>query len=293
MTQATVSRGGVGVTFDIYQESGQLHIARDIGKPASKVYHTSKDAPRVVDQRAPLKTFTIVGQLVGDDAYSDARALAEKMFLPHSDGDDMTLDLSGVTGLGSYTVFPTPGTSSLRLHYPPRQRHWVSLQASFAVVGNTIGGDGSFDAPSYSEKPSFGSAIRLSRGGTSVDLTHELDIRRSCGRPESHLQHTSSDTPYAVDRPRAYSDVFEVSGMFVSDDASTDANTLQESIIEPRLGYDTLTLDFLDDLYSLGSYSVMPVDTLSSRVSWAAREKNIVRVDRLKLMVVNNEGVEE
>lgn len=130
-------------------------------------------------------------------------------------------------------------------------------------------------------------SVTLSRGTTSVTLTHGLDVERRVGRPESTVREGSKELPYGVDRHRAAADIFELSGEFYSATADDDAQTLTESLIRPPLGYDTLTLDF-GGTYGMGTYSVVPDGSRSVRTSWTAGETGVVIVDTLTLRVVNN-----
>jgi hypothetical protein len=193
-----------------------------------------------------------------------------------------TLDLSDVSGLGSYTV-EFRGDGPLKLHYPPGQGEWVSIQLQASVVDNVIGGSerGELgDGPVSGDGP-----VTLARGPHSVLFSEaNLDVLRDVGRPDTTLRHNTGTDPYAVDRPRASSDVFELSGLWTTD-AENRVENLVNRIVKPKLGYRTLRLNF-NGKYGLGRYNVFPVDTRSCRVSWSAGETGMVRVDTLTLTVV-------
>jgi hypothetical protein len=284
MTSVTVSRGSRSVTFDVYESPGGLHIARDVGKPDSRVYRVGRDDPRYVDNRAPLEAYTVVGQLVGDGAYEDARTLAEDIVKAHSGGTNATLDLSAVSGLTSKAVGFT-GDRALRLGYPPGQGEWVSLQLTAMVVGNTIGGTTQGDAGSG--QSSVTGEVTLSSDSHSVELVNNIDMERRCGRPDNKSRFTAEDEAYIVDRQRASHDEFELSGLWRTD-AATTQDTLVENILKPKLGSGSLTLDF-NGHYGLGSYQVAAVDPRSARVSWSAGEAGMVRLESLTLTVVDNQ----
>lgn len=280
MTSVTVSRGSRSVTFDVYGTGGSLMVARDTGKPEASLYKTSASTPRFADHRAPMEAYTVVGQLVGSGAYEDARVLAEDIVRPASGGTSATLDLSNISGLDSETV-GFLGPRSVALGYPAGQGEWVSLQLQAVVVDNTIGGTSMGDTGSSG---SGSGPVKLDRDGTSITLKKDLDVERKVGRPENTLRHDASDNPYLVDKPRAYSDEFGLRGVWTTN-ASSEQNTLIEDIVKPPLGYGTLTLDF-QGLLGLGSYTVAPVGSKSTRVTWSAGEEGTVRVDGLKLKVV-------
>jgi len=136
--QATVSRNQTSVTFDIYDEGGNLAVARDIGKPELEFYQVAREAPRSFDGFSATDVFTVVGQFTGSSAYSDAKKLAEDLIRPHSNGDALTLDLSDVPGFTSYEV-AVQNESALQLAYPPGQTDWVSVQLQATQVRDTIG----------------------------------------------------------------------------------------------------------------------------------------------------------
>lgn len=280
MTTVTVSRGSRSVTFEVYERAGSMLVSRDVGKPEGKLYRTGSKAPTFADHRAPIEAYQVVGQLVGPGAYEDARVLAEDIVRPASGGKTATLDLSNVSGLGAETV-GFIGDRAVAFGYPPNQGEWVSIQLGAVVVDNTIGGEsvGPAGTPGTGSGP-----VTISRGGTSLELVKNLDVERRVGRPENTTRHDADDDPYLVDRPRAFSDIFEVSALW-NTNAAANQNTLVEQIIKPPLGYGTLTLDF-NGTYGLGSYTVAPVDTRSARVSWSAGESGMVRIESLKLMVV-------
>ncbi|MDX1746343.1 MAG: hypothetical protein R3324_10430, partial [Halobacteriales archaeon] len=242
------------MTFEIYERAGALHVARDVGKPEGSLYRTGGDAPRFTDNRAGLELFTVVGQLTGSGAYADARTLAEDIVRPHSGGTNATLDLSDVVGLGIYDV-AFIGEAPVRLGYERGQGEWVSVQLTAARVDNTIGGSTLGDAGSAG---SGSGPVTLARGsGSALTLADNLEMERAVGRPATQLRYDADSLPYAVDRLRAYSDVFTLSGLWRTSAGATQA-TLVDAILKPRLGYGTLTLDF-NGMYGLGSYSVAPV----------------------------------
>lgn len=269
------------MTFEVYERAGSLMVARDAGKPQGKLYRTSAQAPTFSDHRAPLEGYTIVGQLVGEGAYEDARVLAEDIVRPAAGGASATLDLSDVSGLGAKQV-GFVGDRALSLGYPSNQGEWVSLQLTAVVVDNTIGG--TTQGPGGVGDTGTGPVV-ISRDGASLSLAKNIDMERQVGRPETTTRHDGDNDPYMVDRPRAFSDVFELSATW-NVDAAAKQNQLVEQIVKPPLGFGSMTLNF-NGLYGLGTYTVAPVDSRATRVSWSAGEQGMVRVESLKLMVVD------
>lgn len=138
MAACTVSRGEAAVTFDVTERAGSLVIARDLGKPAQRVYNVGGEDPKASDHRSANDSFTVVGQLTGGTAYGDALTLAEDIVKTHSEGTAATLTFDGAGNLGSYDV-AFPNDRSLSLHYPPGRTEWVSLQLNATVVDGAIG----------------------------------------------------------------------------------------------------------------------------------------------------------
>lgn len=129
--------------------------------------------------------------------------------------------------------------------------------------------------------------VTLTREPYSIQLTHNLDVQRRVGRPNSTVREGTKEHPYLVDRQRAAADVFELSGEFYSDAADAAAENLCERVIRPPLGYNTLSINF-HGMYGMDSYRVVPEGSRAVRVSWAAGETDVVSVDTLALRVVDN-----
>ena len=138
MAVATLSRGGTSVTIQIWAEGGELLVGRDVGKPQAGIQEVARADPRSVDHKSATDSFTIVGQLIGSNAYADARTLAEDLIKPHSAGERLMLDLSDVPGLGTYEV-GVPSPRALELDYQQGQRDWVPCSLTLPVVSETIG----------------------------------------------------------------------------------------------------------------------------------------------------------
>lgn len=138
MATATLSRGTTSVTFNLYEEGNNLLIGRDVGKPEAETTPVGREDPRSSDHKSAIDAFTVVGQLVGGSAYADAKTLSESLVKTYSDGTALELDLSSVTGLGTYEV-AVSSDRALQLGYEPGKVDWVSLQLSVTVVGSTVG----------------------------------------------------------------------------------------------------------------------------------------------------------
>lgn len=138
MATATISRDTTSVTFDLYEEGGNLLVARDVGKPTAGTQPVGREDPRSSDHKSAIDGFTVVGQLVGSSAHADAKTLAEDLVKPYSDGVALELDLSAIPSLGTYEI-SVSSDRALQLGYEPGRVDWVSLQLTVSVVGSTVG----------------------------------------------------------------------------------------------------------------------------------------------------------
>lgn len=127
--------------------------------------------------------------------------------------------------------------------------------------------------------------IRLKRGATVVDFTTDLEVQRSVGRPGSELFRKPGAAPIYIDNKRAFSDVFELSGV-LADDGRTVAKRLREEVLRDPLGTGALELEFVGTLWGLSTYQVVPVGNRAGRITWNTGEKDMARVDNLALRVV-------
>jgi len=128
MTDATLSRGATSVTFTLAADPGDPIIVRDIDKSqpegkGQRFYPTGGPDPFASDRFSGRDVFAAIeGRLTGASAYSDAQTL---LSLCKAEGapanGDLTLDLSNVPGLSSFTV-GVPGREAITINYRPGQQ---------------------------------------------------------------------------------------------------------------------------------------------------------------------------
>lgn len=128
----------------------------------------------------------------------------------------------------------------------------------------------------------------LTRNGTSVDLDligegRDLVLARDVGKPTSQTHTTGAENPRYQDYQNAQ-DTFVLTAFLVGSGAYSDAKTLAEDIIKPRLS-SALTLD-LSALPSRSTYSVVPAPNSACTLSYVPGTVNIVGV-QLSLPVVD------
>lgn len=285
MADAVLSRGGTTVTTPLLQSGGSLAVARTVGKPTLREAAVGNEEPRAQDYKNAADTWTIAGLLHGPSAYSDAQSLAEDLIKPRATtGTPLQLDLSDLPNRGTYDVAPSTSNAAV-LTYVPGGKELVGVQLSLSVVQETNGG--SQDSQTHAS-PDTGTGVKLERGGSSITIQSDLEVKRKVGRPNADLHPRPDDLPVLIDKNAPASDVFEISGDFTSTSAESDALTLEETITRARLGDETITLHFLDDLFGLSAYTTVPAGTGAVRTVFETGVTGVVSVPTLNLRVVNN-----
>lgn len=286
MADAILSRGATSVTIPILETDGGLAVARDVGKPAANERDVGREDPLVIDNMSAGDSFTVVGLLHGAPAYTDAKTLAEELIKPRATTDTpLQLDLSDLPGRGTYDVAPVT-ESAATLTYSPGRQQMVGVQLSLSVVGSTIGGEQQAQSTLTSDA---GSGVKLERDGTSVTFDTDVGLTRKVGRPQSQLLPRPADLPTFIDKNDPATDVFELSAELSGAFAASDAQTLEETIIRQRLGFETLQLHFLDNEFGLDAYDVVAKGSAALRTTFDSGETGHVGVPTLTLQAVDNQ----
>lgn len=135
--QATLSRGGTSVTFDVIGEGGTPVVIWDVGKPNASEQRSGRENPRSQDFWSGLRQVAVRGEMDRSSAYSDAKTMAEQLIKPYSGGTPLELDLSQLQNHGVYEVAPLQ--NALVLQYPPGSTDVVIVDLSLPVVSSTVG----------------------------------------------------------------------------------------------------------------------------------------------------------
>jgi hypothetical protein len=139
MPTATLSRGGTSVTMKIWREGGQLAIAVDAGKLSATTYEVAAEDPKTADHKSALHRITVLGVLLGSNAYSNAQTLCESLVKPHSDGTPLTLDVTSVPGFTTGYEVGVPDSRAVQVDYRAGITNRVDVQLGLPVVSSTIG----------------------------------------------------------------------------------------------------------------------------------------------------------
>lgn len=287
MANAVISRTGGGsesVTLPLRNTDNGIAVARDIGKPSAKFYSLGREDPKPADHLSAQDSFTVVGELQGSNAYTDAKTLAEDIIKRRPDSSDkVQLDLTDLPSGQTHDVAAV-SDRALELTYPPGVRNNVLVTLSVQAVDSVSGGD---QTAQSNLTPDSGSGVKLTDGTDSVTITEGLSVDRTTGRGSGSTVSTTNALPSYFDLNKSATDEFEISGQLRGSSAESTAQTLEETLIRARQGTSALKLHFLSNEFGLDAYNVAPTGSQALRTSFAVGETRAVRVETLNLKVVD------
>lgn len=271
------------LTFPILTESGTPQFSIDFGKPELNIYEHGELNPRFNDTRSGLENYSITSQLRGSSAYDDAILLADMVKSRQGNGEELELNVSG-TNLDGYPtspVFVAPAAEqeeAISLTYAPGRTNVVDVEGSFTRV-NQVRGNSNQNASTPTASGS--GPITLSDGTDTVELTEDIVVTRSVGRPNSPIRSTPRTHPNYTDQRKSAYDAFDIQFQMFRD-GPNKALTLARNLIQPQLGRSSLTLDF-NGLFNLGSFNVIPSGSQAFRFQRIAGQKDVENAPTLSL----------
>ncbi|WLW38117.1 hypothetical protein [Halorubrum tailed virus BLv36] len=271
------------LTFPILTESGTPQFSIDIGKPEVDIYEHGELQPRFNDTRSGLENYSITSQLRGASAYDDAILLADMIKSRQGNNEELELNVSG-TNLDGYPtspVFVAPAAEqeeAISLTYAPGRTNVVDVEGSFTRV-NQVRGTANQNASTPTDSGS--GPITLSDGTDTVELTEDIVVTRSVGRPNSPIRSTPRTHPNYTDQRKSAYDAFDIQFQMF-DSGPSKAFTLARNLIQPQLGRSSLTLDF-NGLFNLGSFNVIPSGSQAFRFQRIAGQKDVENAPTLSL----------
>ena len=271
------------LTFPILTESNTPQFSIDIGKPELNIYEHGELQPRFNDTRSGLENYSITSQLRGSSAYDDAILLADMIKSRQGNGEELELNVSG-TNLDGYPtspVFVAPAAEqeeAISLTYAPGRTNVVDVEGSFTRV-NQVRGTANQNASTPTASGS--GPITLSNGTDTVELTEDIVVTRSVGRPNSPIRSTPRTHPNYTDQRKSAYDAFDIQFQMFRD-GPNKALTLARNLIQPQLGGSSLTLDF-NGLFNLGSFNVVPSGSQAFRFQRIAGQKDVENAPTLSL----------
>jgi hypothetical protein len=254
MAVATLERGNTSVSLPLLSDSsGTPLVVRSIGKPNLNIQETGAINPRSLDQWSGLEQYTLTGRFDGPTAYSDAITLCD-LIKANGDGEAITLNIDMPDYDSDMSVVPGAGQdSALSVVTNPGWRNYVEVDLSLTRVSDTLGGG---DQPANTPTANGSGPITLSDGVDTVELTSDIEVTRSVGRPQDVVRRSPNNRdPIHISKFKTASDTFELSFEF-SEDTVTETNKVVD-IFRRQLGRNSLTLDF-QGLFGLGAFDVVP-----------------------------------
>jgi len=275
---ATLSRLNTTVTIPLVSDtSGTPVVVRGLGKPALSIKNTGSLDPRFVDQFSGLEQYTLSGRFVGQSAHQDAIQLAD-VVKSNAAGDPIILNIDSDEFDTNITVAPGAGQQgALKLTYEPGTKNVVGVDLALTRVGQTAGED-----TQIASTPTASGAgpIELSRDGTTVELSKDIAVERSVGRPSSVTRQSVDLHPTYLDKAKSAYDVFELRAQFTQNAVST-INDLVD-MLQPKLDRTGVILNF-NGLYGMGEMNVVPIGSEAIRFTRNAGQRGISVTPKISL----------
>jgi hypothetical protein len=197
----------------------------------------------------------------------------------NSNGNKLTLNIGMSEFDTDINVVPAAGQDeSVSIAYNPGWKNYVEVDASLTRVSEVVSGA----SQSASTPTTSGSGpIQIKKGGTSVDLTNDVTVSRSVGRPQSVVRKVPGDpNPQYIDKHKTAYDAFELSFEITSSTVSTVNNIID--LFSQKLRTESLTLDF-QGLFGMGSFSVVPIGSGALRTQRVSGEQGTNNVPTIQL----------
>lgn len=262
---AVINRNDTSVNLPLIREGGTPVLSVDWGKPSAKTRDNGGTIdPRAQDNWSGLANYNLMGMFTSSNAYSNAITLADLM-KSHSGGTSLTLNVPLGEVDDNISCMPSAGQdSALTLTYNPGQRNMVYVEASLTRIRNLFA-SGNQDANTPTESSSDPGPIQVTANGTTVDITTDVTVTRTVGRPNSVVRRVPrADFPNYFDKRKVAHDSIELGFQFAGDNYISNITDLADNIFKQRLGRDGMTLDF-NGLYGMGSFDVLPIGSAPFR----------------------------
>lgn len=284
--QATLTHNGINksITVPILEENGTPLFSVDVGKPELDYYEHGELNPRFNDRRSGILNYVITTQLVGPNAYDNARLLCDIIKSRQGPSGSLTLSVSGSNLPSIYptsNVLVSPGAQqeeALSVTYSAGRKDVVDVELTLTRVNQVRGGA---NQEATTPTATGTGPIVLTNGTTSVELIEDIAVTRSVGRPNSPIRSGVDRYPNYIDHRKTAYDAFELQFQFYNN-AQAKVVDLADALIQPQLGTQSLTLDF-QGLFGLGSFNVVPDGSQALRVQRNAGQKGIENIPTVAL----------
>lgn len=251
---ATLSQGNTSIDLPLLEESGEVLLSVDYGKP-NLVTHDAGgfDFPRIQDQWSGSETYNLVGKFVGDSAYQDAIDLID---LIHDDGggNPMQLSISALNELDD-PIDVAPAAEQDRavdLNYQPGRKNVVDFDLGLSRI-ETV--QGTYDRTFSTPTGSGTGPIQIRGGGKTVDLETGVEVSRQAGRPNDVIRKNQATYPRYLIKRKPVNDEFELR-FWNTSNAATLTKRIAD-IFREQTERSGITLDF-QGIYGMGEFDVIP-----------------------------------
>lgn len=270
---ATLSRGSTTINIPLLGESQDPLVNVDFGKPEIQIQQTGAAEPRAMDQWSGVEQINLLGKYTTSSAYQNAIDLAQ-LVKEYSGGDPLILNIPMAEFDTDMKVAPAAGQDqSLSMAYPAGYKNRVDLDLSLTRIKSTFA-DGTQEVTTPTATGT--GPIQFTNGSATVDITSNVEVSRSVGRPNSSVDRSKGTYPNYFDKRKAAYDAFELSFEFV-DNATGTITSLVNDIFKPKSGRSGITLDF-NGLYGLGAFSVIPDGGSAIRYQRISGEQGISQI---------------
>jgi len=276
----TVRRDTTEVDIPLLEQGGAPLFVVDFGKPNQTIYDKGGTLdPRVQDNWSGLVNYNIVGRL---DSYADAITLAD-LIKSNVPDEPLELDIPLPEHPDTVTVNPLAGSdNALVLTYEAGYQKHVQVELGLTRVGNV---ESSVEQTNITPTASGAGPIQVDTGNSVIDITTDVQVQRSVGRPNDVIRKTTSGPdPYCIQKAKYAVDEFAIEFQELSQGANV-LRKLTDDVFRQQLGRRGIDLNF-NGVFGLGTFNVVPMGSAPFRQVRAAGEKTVIAVPTFDLRVV-------
>jgi hypothetical protein len=279
MVTATIARDGTSVDIELLASgSGTPLVSRDHGKPNLEIQSTGAINPRHIDQWSGLETYNLTGLLTGSTAYTDAITLLD-LIKSNSNGKTTTLNIGMSEFDDDINVVPAAGSdTAATVNYNPGWTDYLPVDLTLTRVSEVASGQ---NQPASTPTATGTGPVQLKYQGTEIDLTDNVTVSRSVGRPQSVVRRVPNDRyPRYRDKYKTAYDAFDLS-FRITEATITTVNQIVD-MFSQQLGRNSLTLDF-NGLYGMGAFNVVPIGSGALRTQRQSGREGMNNVPTIQL----------
>ena len=278
----TVRRQNTEVDIPLLEEGGTPLFITDFGKPHQSIYEKGGTLdPRVQDNWTGLVNYNIAGRL---DSYEDAKTLADLIKSANPD-KFLELDIPLPEHPDTVRVNPLAGSdNALVLTYASGYKSHVQVELGLTRISR-FEADAANKQLNVTPSATGGGPIQIDTGNNLIDITTDVEVQRSVGRPNDVIRKTTRGIdPYCIQKAKYANDEFAIEFQELSEGAEV-MRQLANDIFGQQLGRRGIKLKF-NGLYGMGTFDVVPMGSAPFRQVRTAGENAVITVPTFDLRVV-------